>query len=277
MTVRAISSTLRAISLGVRCRSEPSTSAIIRSTKECPGSEVIRTTIRSESTTVPPVTARPVATGLADHRGGLAGDRRLVHAGDALDDVAVTGDPLAGHDDDHVAGPQLGARHLVGGQLGQVAGGGQLVAAAAHPAGHGLLLEGAQARRLGLAPALGHGLGEGGEEDGQPQPDGDEDRHDARVERPPSPWWPRRRSRRPASPASRGARAGRACGGRRAGPRRAARSAAAGPARACGGGPRDLPGARVLVLCALMRGTPRSGRGRARARRSGRPRSARRR
>ena len=36
-----------------------------------------------------------VAAGLADHRGGLAGDRRLVDAGDTLDDVAVAGDDLA--------------------------------------------------------------------------------------------------------------------------------------------------------------------------------------
>ena len=51
------SRTLSATSLGVFWRSEPSTRAIIRSTNEWPGSEVIRTTIRSESTTVPPVTA----------------------------------------------------------------------------------------------------------------------------------------------------------------------------------------------------------------------------
>ena len=57
MTVSAVSRTLSAISLGVRWRSDPSTSAIIRSTKDWPGSLVIRTTIRSESTVVPPVTA----------------------------------------------------------------------------------------------------------------------------------------------------------------------------------------------------------------------------
>ena len=47
----------RAISFGVFCRSAPSTSAIIRSMKECPGSAVMRTLIQSESTFVPPVTA----------------------------------------------------------------------------------------------------------------------------------------------------------------------------------------------------------------------------
>ena len=46
-----------AISFGVLRRSAPSTSAIMRSTKLCPGSCVISTTIRSLSTRVPPVTA----------------------------------------------------------------------------------------------------------------------------------------------------------------------------------------------------------------------------
>ena len=46
-----------AISFGVLRREAPSTSAIIRSRNDCPGSWVISTTIRSESTRVPPVTA----------------------------------------------------------------------------------------------------------------------------------------------------------------------------------------------------------------------------
>ncbi len=46
-----------AISFGVFRRAVPSTSAIMRSRKLCPGSWVMRTTIRSESTLVPPVTA----------------------------------------------------------------------------------------------------------------------------------------------------------------------------------------------------------------------------
>ena len=48
---------LSAISFGVFCREEPSTSAIIRSRKLSPGRCVTRTTIRSERTRVPPVTA----------------------------------------------------------------------------------------------------------------------------------------------------------------------------------------------------------------------------
>ena len=53
---------------------------------------------------------RAVAAGLADHRRGLAGDRRLVDRADALDDLAVGRDDLAGGDDDDVAALQLGRR-----------------------------------------------------------------------------------------------------------------------------------------------------------------------
>ena len=45
----------------------------------------------------------PVAAGLADDRCRFAGDRRLVHRGNAFHDVAVAGDGLAGFDDDDVA------------------------------------------------------------------------------------------------------------------------------------------------------------------------------
>ena len=47
----------RAISLGVFWRLAPSTRAIMRSTNVSPGLEVMRTTMRSDSTRVPPVTA----------------------------------------------------------------------------------------------------------------------------------------------------------------------------------------------------------------------------
>ncbi len=47
---------VRAISFGVFCRLALSTMAIIRSMKVSPGLAVMRTTIQSESTRVPPVT-----------------------------------------------------------------------------------------------------------------------------------------------------------------------------------------------------------------------------
>ena len=48
---------LSATSFGVFCREAPSTRAIIRSMNVSPGFDVMRTTIRSDSTFVPPVTA----------------------------------------------------------------------------------------------------------------------------------------------------------------------------------------------------------------------------
>lgn len=57
MTVSEAGRMLSAISFGVFCRAAPSTSAIIRSMNVSPGFEVFFTTIRSESTLVPPVTA----------------------------------------------------------------------------------------------------------------------------------------------------------------------------------------------------------------------------
>src|SRR5262245_5545933 len=57
MMVSPASRMLSAISFGVFCRLAPSTIAIIRSRKVSPGSLVMRTTIQSDRTRVPPVTA----------------------------------------------------------------------------------------------------------------------------------------------------------------------------------------------------------------------------
>ena len=56
MSVNAESTSVSAISLGVRWRIAPSTRAIMRSRNDSPAAAVIRTTMRSESTMVPPVT-----------------------------------------------------------------------------------------------------------------------------------------------------------------------------------------------------------------------------
>src|ERR1700727_2201137 len=98
MMVSAASRIFSAISFGVFCRLAPSTSAIIRSMKLSPGFCVILTTMRSDSTVVPPVTA-----GFADHWGGFARDGGFVDGGDAFHDIAVARDDLSGLDDDDVA------------------------------------------------------------------------------------------------------------------------------------------------------------------------------
>ena len=113
----------------------------------------------------------PVTAGFADDRGRLAGDGRLVHRGDALDHVAVTGDDLPGLDDYEVAEGELGTRDLL------LAGVGLAGLPADQPPGHGVPLGPAQRLGLGLAAALGHRLGQVGEHHGQPQPD-----HDGPVE-----------------------------------------------------------------------------------------------
>ncbi len=113
MIVSTASRIVSAISFGVFCRAAPSTSAIMRSTNDSPGFVVIFTTIRSDSTVVPPVTELRSPPASRIDRRRLAGDRRLVDGRDALDDVAVAGDRLARLDDDQVADAQLGAGHLL--------------------------------------------------------------------------------------------------------------------------------------------------------------------
>ena len=104
---------------------------------------------------------RAIAACLANDWSGFAGDRRFVDRCDALDDLAVAGDELAGFDSNDVAGAKLRA----GDRFGRAVG--------AKSVGHGLALGLAQRVGLGLAAALGHGFGEVREEHGEPEPEGD--------------------------------------------------------------------------------------------------------
>ena len=98
MIVSPASRMLSAISFGVFCRSAPSTSAIMRSRNVSPGIggdpdlDPVREHARAAGD------RGSIAAGLADDRRRLAGDRRLVHRRDALDDLAVGRDELAGLD-----------------------------------------------------------------------------------------------------------------------------------------------------------------------------------
>ena len=96
-----------------------------------------------------------VAPGLANDGRGFAGDRRFVHRGSALDDLAVAGNQLAGDDEDQVALAQLRGVHVLEGAI---------LAAALRDE---LLAGGAQRAGLRLAPALRDGFGEIGEDDGE--------------------------------------------------------------------------------------------------------------
>ena len=120
MIVSPASRMLSAISLASSAGSAPSTSAIMRSRNVSPG---LRRDPHDDLVGEHPRAAgdsRAVAAGLADHGRRLAGDRRLVDRGDALDRLAVAGDQLAGGDDDDVAdAASVDARHLLDRAVGE--------------------------------------------------------------------------------------------------------------------------------------------------------------
>ena len=121
--VSTASRMVRAISLGVFWRLAPSTSAIIRSRKVWPalGGDPHDDPVGEHLG--PAGDRRAVAAGLADDRGRLAGDGRLVDRGDALDDLAVGGDEVAGLAHHEVALGQRGGGHQLLGAVGQQAPG----------------------------------------------------------------------------------------------------------------------------------------------------------
>ena len=111
----------------------------------------------------------PVAARLADDRGGLAGDGGLVHHGRALDDLPVGRNDLADRDDDQVTL----AKALGGDRFDRAVG--------PEEAGREASSCLAELVGLGLAPALGHRFGEIGEQDREPQPEGDLEREARRL------------------------------------------------------------------------------------------------
>jgi hypothetical protein len=112
---------------------------------------------------------RAVTAGLADDRGRLAGDRRLVDRGHTFGDLTVGGDDVVGLTHHQVALQQLGGGdHLLG-------------AVGPQTPGLGLRAHLAQGVGLGLAAPFGHGFGEVGEDHGEEQPDGDRPVEDAGV------------------------------------------------------------------------------------------------
>ena len=220
--VSELSRMFSAISFGVFCRAAPSTSAIIRSTKVSPGLLVIRTTMRSDSTVVPPVTAERSPP---DSR--ITGADSPVMADSSTLAMPSTTSPSPGITCPATTttvspGCRLGGRHL----------------AAVEQVGDGRRPGLAQRGGLRLAAALGDGLGEVGEQHGQPQPGGDEPAEDARLERRPARWRtpsrprPRRSPAGAAAPRGSSLRTAPASAGRDAGRRlrRARRGHGGGPA-----------------------------------------------
>ena len=113
ISVKAASTSDRAISFGVRCRIAPSTRAIMRSRNDLPalGGDFDDDAVGQHSRAAGDAGA--VAAGLANHRGRFAGDGRFVDRGDAFDDLAVAGNDLAGFDDHAIAGLQTRWRRFL--------------------------------------------------------------------------------------------------------------------------------------------------------------------
>ena len=158
MIVKPASRMFSAISFGVFCRDAPSTSAIIRSRNVSPGFDVMRTTIWSESTRVPPVTAERSPP---DSR--ITGADSPVIADSSTDAMPSMISPSPGMsspaiDDALVADEQVVRRLLDDRAVGLADARDRLRARLAQRVG------------LRLAPALGDRLGEVREQHGEPQP-----------------------------------------------------------------------------------------------------------
>ncbi len=105
---------------------------------------------------------RPIAARFSDDGGRLAGECRFIHRGDSLDHLAIGRNDLSCLDDDRVTDPQSVANTN---SISRWSFG------SPHPLGAGLLPGRPHCIGLGLAPPFGHGLGEIGEENGEPEPD----------------------------------------------------------------------------------------------------------
>ncbi len=169
MIVSTASRIVRAISLGVFWRLAPSTKVIIRSKKVCPRSAVMRITIRSESTLVPPVTAERSPP---DSR--ITGADSPVMADSSTEAIPSTISPSDGM-------RSFASQTTMSPLFSSAAGTSSSVPSARSR--RASVSERILRRRVGLrlAPSLGHGLGEVGEDHGQKQPDGDGPGEDRRV------------------------------------------------------------------------------------------------
>ena len=176
ISVKVLSTSDSAISFGVRWRDAPSTSAIMRSRNDFPAAAVMRTRIASESTRVPPVTPErsPPASRTTGADSPVMADSSMLR--NALDDLAVAGDELAGLDDHQVAVLQFRGRNGIDERLpiakprGQCARRNRGRIGDAQPPGGRFLARLAQRVGLGLAASLGQRLREVGEQDRQEQP-----------------------------------------------------------------------------------------------------------
>ena len=159
-SVRAASRMPSAISFGVLRRSAPSTRAIIRSRNDFPGSWVISTTIRSESTLVLPVTAlrSPPASRITGADSPVIADSST----EAMPSITVPSPGIASPASTTTTSPRTSSED-------------GFVAAVAKLR-HGLGAHRPQGVRLGLAAALRQRLGGVREHHREPEPERDAER-----------------------------------------------------------------------------------------------------
>ena len=160
MSVSPASRMLRAISLGVFCGWPPRRGRSCGRGRSRPGLAVMRTTIRSDSTRVPPVTAErspPDSRMTGADSPVMADSSTLAMPSMISPSPGITSPATTTHTSPSC---ELRAGHLVDRAVGRRTWADRL--------GPGL----AQRVGLGLAPALGHGLGEVGEQHREPQPRG---------------------------------------------------------------------------------------------------------
>ena len=132
----------------------------MRSRKPSPGLAVTRILISSREHARAAGDGAAVAAAFADDRRGLAGDGGFVHGGRAFDDFAVGGDDFRGaHDHDIAFAQRIGGHDFI--RSPEFYWRWSRVRACAKRLG------------LGLAAAFGDGFGEVGEQDGEPEPEGD--------------------------------------------------------------------------------------------------------
>ena len=160
--VKPASRMLSAISLGVFCRSAPSTSAIMRSRNVSPGFDVTLTRIWSESTRVPPVTAErsPPASRITGADSPVIADSSTEATPSIISPSEGTNSPAETTTTSPARNFELGTFF-------------DLAVVSAEAIGNGLRARLAQGVGLRFAAAFRHGFREVGEQHGEPQPQRD--------------------------------------------------------------------------------------------------------
>ena len=175
ISVKADSTSDRAISLGVRWRMAPSTRAIMRSRNDLPAPAVMRTTMRSDRTRVPPVT--PERSPPASRMTGADSPVMADSSTEATPSMISPSPGMTWPASTTTTSPACRSVETVSSMRLRRSTRPSTMPRRRCDAEGGRLLAGlAQGVGLGLAARLGQGRGEVGEQHGQKQPDVQGDR-----------------------------------------------------------------------------------------------------